>query len=50
MLFYDQFRNKAIFQNIDNVREYFVENSQMLSEIIATIDKDITPDTIWKSN
>lgn len=50
MVHYDFFRVKAIFQNIENVKDYFKENLQSLTKIVEIIDKDISEGTVWKYN
>ena len=47
MLFYEHFRERAIFNNVGSVKEYFNGNIQELTDIIKLIDNGISENTKW---
>lgn len=48
MLYYEHFREKAIFNNVSNVKEYFIGHSQELTELVKIVDNAIPEQTAWR--
>jgi hypothetical protein len=47
MLFFEFYRERSIFNNIENVLRYFKDNPSDLTSIVEIIDADIHPLTKW---
>jgi hypothetical protein len=48
MLYYEHFREKAVFNNVSNVKEYFINHPQELTELVKVVDNAIPEQTVWR--
>jgi hypothetical protein len=42
MMFFDHYRERAVFNNVENVKDFFLSNLQNLTQIIKIVDQDIS--------
>jgi hypothetical protein len=42
MIFFDHYRERAVFNNVENAKQYFIKNLSELTEVIKTVDRDIS--------
>lgn len=47
MLFFEHFRERAIFNNVQHVTRYLTEHINELTEIIKLIDTGVSDNTKW---
>jgi hypothetical protein len=47
MIYYEHFRERAVFKNVTNVRRYFQEHLDELTELVRHVDNGIPEKTAW---